>query len=275
MKFDYQKVSLCPACRSHSRSRWTRGDKAPQAFRCHRCSMVYLGQRISEKSCQFYYSNYNLARDLKKITLALQRHRMYEMDRDYVELFLKQGKILDVGAGTGAFLSGFPSTYKKFGFDIDSSAVQFGLKKYPNINLSDDWHKVLRNGPFDGIVFRGTLEYQRDLREISTQCQAHLRKGGYLFLLSTTNVDSPVAELTREKWGLYHPVEHLAYFNLPSLERLFSELELKDFRFPYVRTPYENKAQDLRNFLKCCKGKNRSGRFPFWGSILNAVFVKG
>jgi len=274
MTLSYEKIEHCPGCRSRTRSLWTGNGNAPRAFRCKKCSLVYLGQRITDESSQEYYANYNAKRDSVKINLARKRKRMYEIDRNYVRLFLKKGKLLDVGSGPGSFLSGLPSVFERYAFDVDSSAIEVGKKLCPSIHFSSDLDKSMRRGPFDGIIFRGTLEYQRDLREVAKLCGANLRRGGYIILLSTTNSDSPLAELTREEWGLFQPIEHLCYFNLQSAKQLFRGMKLEHFGFPYIGTPYEDQQVDLRKFLDVCRGKRTEGRFPFWGSIMTCAFRK-
>jgi SAM-dependent methyltransferase len=274
MALAYEDVDVCPVCGNRDRQLWTRGEDSSPAFRCIGCSLVYLGRRISAESAREYFRGYGQRRDADDPDTARKRQQMYGIDRDFLQTWLQGGKLLDVGAGAADFIAGLPAPFQKYAFDIDAGAVRQAQERHPSVVSTDDIESLARDGPFDGIVFRGSLQYQRDLRATSSFCAEQLKPGGMLFVLATPNVDSPMGELFRERWTLFDPVEHLCYFNASSLQTLFRGFELRKCEYPYLGTPYENWRDDLATFVRLCRSDEGDTRFAFWGSMLNAVFSK-
>jgi SAM-dependent methyltransferase len=230
-----------------------------------------MGERLSENEAFNFYNYYNKKRDVDENKLKKDRLKMYELDSKLIQLFVKSGKILDYGCGAGEFLDILPSTFNKYGFDVDLNAVAEATTKYEAINFLTDINSL--ETKFDAIIFRGTLQYQRDLTVCKRFIDEHLNPNGLLILLATPNVESPVAEILRDDWGLFNQYEHLYYFSISVLRDMFKNMELKYYDFPYVGTPYENIQSDLESFKSLLQlGSTKT--FPFWGSMMNLIFVK-
>ena len=75
-----------------------------QAVRCVGCSLVWINPQPNGEGLRRYYSDYIglRAKDKKK---SLQRQQQYELDRDFVQIHISRGKVLDVGCSGGFFLS--------------------------------------------------------------------------------------------------------------------------------------------------------------------------
>jgi SAM-dependent methyltransferase len=255
-EFPTESVDSCPLCGAAERTLWNRDADDISAVECADCGLVYLDRRLT---------------DAALTSLLAKRRRMYAADRHFVRLFLPAGKLLDVGCGRGDFLAEFGEEFRKIGHDIDRGALAEGRNHYPRIAFLDDRSRIAEQAPFDAVVFRGTLQYQRDLRETSQLMLRIVRPGGWLFLLQTPNAESPAAMLQREHWALHNKWEHLYTFSLKTLARLFSDFETVRYEFPYVGTPYENLPEDLARFVRVCRGEQIDARFPFWGSMMNVA----
>ena len=230
-----------------------------------------MDRRLTDSSVAAYYDGFNESRDARLPDLLSKRQRMYEQDRKFVRIFLDAGRLLDIGCGRGDFLSGFVGPFDTTGYDIDSSALTQGRERYPGITLVGDESGIVARAPFDGIAFRGTLQYQRDLAETAALVTRVIKPGGCLFVLATPNAESPLALLQREDWVLHNKREHLYVFDLRTLAALFPEFDVQYYDFPYVGTPYEDHGNDLDRFQAVCRGERPRERFPFWGSIMNVV----
>lgn len=270
----FEEVTLCPVCGERERQLWTRGPEPAAAFRCNQCGLVYLAQRMTAASASESFKGYGQRRDAEDPESARKRQGMYGIDRDFVLDVLPGGKLLDIGAGNADFIAGLPPAFEKYAFDIDPIAVMQASAQHGSVASSDDLEVLARNGPFDGIVFRGSLQYQRDLAATASFCREQLKPGGVLILLATPNVDSPMAELMRERWALFDAIEHLYQFNMSSLRWLFRGLDLRRCDYPYLGTPYENWRDDLAKFVQLCQSGDGDPRIPFWGSMMNVAFSK-
>ena len=244
------------------------------AVRCDSCNLIYMNHRLAEVEISRYYSSYTDKRNTVSPDLLEKRGRMYEIDRSFVEIFVNNGSVLDIGCGSGDFISTFPLSITKYGFDIDKPALNVGGVLHPSVKFYNALSEVSEGQTFDCIIFRGTLQYQRDLKQIVKFCQLYLKERGYLILLATPNADSPAACMQRESWVLFNRIEHLYHFTVDTVSTLFQGFERIHFDYPYIGTPYENQSTDLDNFIALCRGTENQTRFPFWGSMMNVVFRK-
>ena len=197
---------------------------------------------------------------------------MYELDRRFLAHFASPGPLLDYGCGTGEFVAGLGTHSRRSGYDVDAHAVASARRRWPDVDFDTDLTTLAhRAGPFATVVFRGTLQYVRDLSAIQRTVTTLLDRDGLVVLLATPNSDAPLADLLRERWVLHNTLEHLVTFNLSSVARLFDDFDIEYVDFPYVGTPYEDRAEDLRRFVAVCRGDLSDTRFPFWGSMMNVV----
>lgn len=94
---------------------------------------------------------------------------------------------------------------------------------------------------------RGVIEHVHNPSATLSDMARILKPNGILFICATPNVVSVASEYYREKWALFHPIQHLWHFSPKSLSRLTSNynfhLEWKEL--PYIGTPYEEFLSDL------------------------------
>jgi SAM-dependent methyltransferase len=232
-----------------------------------------MDRRLTDASLPAYFEGYNVTRDTQQPDLHEKRQRMYVPDRKFIRLFLTEGSVLDIGCARGDFLAGFAG-FQKTGYDIDSSALVEGRKTHPDIAFLDADAQLLSRGPYDGVIFRGTLQCQRDLGRVRQMIARAVKPGGWVFVLATPNAESPAALVQREHWGLHNKWEHLCTFSLKTVAALFREFELVYFEFPYIGTPYENHTRDLKSFVTVCRDAEAREKFPFWGSMMNIALKR-
>ena len=276
-EFTFQRIMHCPICGSGERLSWSIESRLP-AYQCKNCHLVYMGEILDESSSSLYYSNYNQNRDRNDSELKAKRRKMYHLDLNFLSLLFNFNSpglnILDVGGGDGEFLNLIPGDHLKTCFDVDVQARISGQEKFPLIDYLVDLEAAEKE--FDLILFRGTIQYQRSLKSTRKFIDKYLKPNGNLVLLATPNIESPVATLAKDKWGLFVPYEHLYYFSIKNLEMLFDGLNLVHFDFPYIGTPYEDLDADLEKFKLLVNGSLGHASPPpsFWGSIMNLAFKK-
>ena len=109
-----------------------------------------------------------------------------------------------------------------------------------------------------------------------------LKPGGLIYFCATPNLDSFCAEIYREKWNLFHPIEHINIFSVRTLHRLMGvkRFLLVEERYDYLNTPYENQNNDYKKLTDDINLKN-SGRWyevekspPFWGNMMSVIYKK-
>lgn len=264
-----KKVILCPICNKNDNSkRWTSpfGGLVIHSKECINCDLVFAEEILDDNEFQNYYNKYNNNRDTKKKELAIKRNICYKNDKKFIDkncnIFTN---ILDIGCGNGSFLSLF-NCENKTGYDIDKNIIIENKLKYPNTNFIDNLDEIKGDKQFDLIFFRGTFQYIRDLNYIKEFINKNLIKNGYLVLLSLPNKNSPLAEIQRENWSLYNPIEMFNIFSLSSIKKLFNAYKIIDIDFPYLDTPYADEKNDMIKFKELISN-NKQQKFPFWGGL--------
>lgn len=250
-----------------------------KAVQCTNCKLVYIDTVIDLEDLNKFYNKYNYNRNILNSDLDEKRKKMYKIDKIYTENFIKNDsrvKILDIGGGSGDFLSHFSSNFKKNVLEIDIAAIDKGVSIYNDIKFYNNFSQIKNEETFDVIIFRGTLQYMPNLNQISDFCYNHLSENGKIILLSIPNIDCILAKIQRQHWNLFNRMEHRYNFGIEQVKLLFKKFKLLNVDYPYYNTPYENYQNDLMNLENIYLNKPGSieQKFPFFGSMMNLVFIK-
>lgn len=270
----FENIDQCPGCGDGTRTRWHRKKQKLPTFSCSKCGMIYMGKRLTEESLSIYYTGYSERRDSNDPELMRQRRKMYEIDRRFVLSFITSGTFLDFGCASGDFINGFSPKIRKFGYDIDSAAIFKGKTQHPDVRFLNSLDAIKRIPKIDSVIFRGTIQYQRNLSSTLSFILPRIRNGGYVFLLATPNANSPAAIVQRQNWSLHRELEHLFHLSPTTLPIVFREFKVESIDFPYFNTPYESHTRDLEAFIRVCRNPSAKVRFPFWGSMMNVALRK-
>ncbi len=272
-------VDVCPLCGSHNRGAFERtpaSDTFPHGVLCAACGLMYMDRALDSRDVATLYAGYDI-RDTEDEELSRKRKKMYALDYAYAEAYVTPSDtdILDIGCGDGAFLAHF-TTSAKYGIEVDEVAREKGKKHYPDIRFFGSFEDVPAEQKFHAILLRGTIQYMPDLHTLAAFCKKRLLPKGKLILLATPNLDSILAQLQREKWVLFNPIEHRYCFGISQLQRLFSDgFAMVAYDLPYLGTPYENYSSDYKKVLAMVEDPEaRKARVPFFGSMLSVVFQK-
>jgi ubiquinone/menaquinone biosynthesis C-methylase UbiE len=129
------------------------------------------------------------------------------------------GRLLDVGCGTGDFLiAAAARTYEVTGIEFsESSAATAAARVHGMIVHGSLEGAALPDASFDVVATSDVIEHVRDPLSFARELRRVLKPSG-VAVVSTPSTDSWSARLLGRRWMEYK-VEHLFYFNRPSLER--------------------------------------------------------
>lgn len=259
----------CIVCGSSDYVLWTK-IRPFKAVQCSVCGFVWINPAPTREGLENYYNNH-FEKRMGQTEKAEQRQLQYEVDRNFLELFVSKGRLLDIGCSGGYFLDTLSNNFEKHGIDIDPEAVRYANENY-NFMVTQERIEEYHNTRFDVITMRGVVEHFPNPVEVMEKVASLLKKGGVLYLAATPDVSSFCADLYREKWNQFHPIQHLSYFSVPTLTRFLSNnFEYVAHHHPYIETPYQDIENDYRLVKKACKGKK--GISPaFWGNMMNVVY---
>jgi len=158
----------------------------------------------------------NLYHKVRKRTL-LQKRKLVETATGK-----KAGNILDVGAGTGAFLHAMKvANWNITGLEPDPGARKKAEELY-DLHLKKTEELIhLPAESFDAITMWHVLEHVHELHEYITQLKKLLKPSGKLFI-AVPNYTSYDAQYYKEFWAAYDVPRHLYHFSPHSVKTLLS-----------------------------------------------------
>jgi len=256
-------------------------DRYFKALKCQECGLITIDPGLTEEGLQKYYQD-NMGRRLDQKKKLEERKLQYQLDNQMIKKHIDKGTVLDVGCGGGFFLSVLSENFNKYGIDVDEESISYG-----KANFSYTFKTELIGEDsfcpefFDLIIFRGVIEHMYDPKKALSRATELLKKGGFLFFCATPNVASFCADLYREKWNLWHPIQHINLFSVNTLHSLCGKdnYDIVDEDYPYLDTPYESQFDDYLKIKEDIKLMINGDMAkinvspPFWGNMLS-LFLK-
>lgn len=238
-----------------------------EIWQCNNCTLRFT-QHIpgSSEIIKYYRSeNYISHSDTRKgLVNSLYhsvRRRTLLSKKNLIEEHtnLSSGKILDVGAGTGAFLQTMKEAkWNVTGLEPDELARENAKKLY-NLDLqASEQLFALSAETFDAITLWHVLEHVHELHDYISQLKKLLKPNGYLFI-AVPNYTSYDAKFYQRFWAAYDVPRHLYHFSPTAITQLLLHhgLQLKNIKPMwydsfYVSMLSEKYKRGKDNFLAAC-----------------------
>lgn len=155
-------------------------DRRNHICRCADCGCTFDNPRPTLEEIGAFYSQpgkYDLWLSEEPARDLLWRRRL-----KLVRRFVSGGSLLDVGAGTGQFLSLARTYFDVAGTELSRKAIQVARSKY-GVELLEGTLNELTFGPrFDVITLFHVLEHVPSPRTTLERCRSLLRDTGFLFV---------------------------------------------------------------------------------------------
>jgi 2-polyprenyl-3-methyl-5-hydroxy-6-metoxy-1,4-benzoquinol methylase len=166
----------------------------------------------------------------------------------------QKGRILDIGAGVGDFLSVAKNDgWETIGIEPSEKAKAIAIKK--GVSFVNDFSQ-LENNSFDVITMWHVLEHVPDLENQIATLKRLIKPDGTI-LIAVPNFKSYDANYYKEFWAAFDIPIHLWHFSKTAIEKLFSKEDLKltkvipmKFDSFYVSLLSEKYKTGKMNFLK-------------------------
>jgi 2-polyprenyl-3-methyl-5-hydroxy-6-metoxy-1,4-benzoquinol methylase len=250
-------------------------------WQCSHCTLRFTQDVPDEASIGKYYqspdyiSHTNTNKGL--LNQLYQKVRTFTLQEkaSLVYHFTKQkGAILDMGAGTGAFLQVMNRKgWEIQGIEPDEGARSVARELYGLELQNKDHFYQLRENSFDAITLWHVLEHVQDLHGYVDRLRLLLKENGKLFIAvpNYTSLDAAVYKLY---WAAYDLPRHLYHFSPRSMEVLMNEHGLRII---------EQRPMWFDSFyISLISSKYRSGHINWlsagWTALrsnLKAMFHKG
>lgn len=165
-----------------------------------------------------------------------------------------KGKLLDIGAGTGDFLTVAKNDgWQTVGIEPSAKAKEIAIKK--GVNFAQDLASLESNS-FDIITMWHVLEHVPNLEEYISELKRLIKPSGTI-IIAVPNFKSYDAKYYGEFWAAFDVPRHLWHFSKTAIQKLFANENLKlvdilpmKFDSFYVSLLSEKYKNGKMNFLK-------------------------
>ncbi|MBO9572708.1 MAG: class I SAM-dependent methyltransferase, partial [Chitinophagaceae bacterium] len=231
----------CPVCYSTAISRaitavdHTVSNKSFEIWQCSNCSLRFTQDVPGPEEIGAYYKSENyishtetkkgivnsLYLQVRRFTLAGKRKLIEKITG------VKRGTLLDIGAGTGAFVNYMSEAgWKAEGLEPDDEAIKraaavHGIQLKPSSELFN-----LSPASYDAITMWHVLEHVHDLHAYIEQLKKLIRPSGRIFI-AVPNYTSYDADHYSSSWAAYDVPRHLYHFSPASMKVLMTEHGLR------------------------------------------------
>lgn len=275
----------CIACGDTEPEFWAKSGVF-HAVRCKKCSLIWMNPFSNSVGLDLYYKNYIGRRRINNDLKMSQRRLQYLEDASFIERFVDKGKLLDIGCNGGFFLETLSKDFQKNGIEIDPESVKFAKNTYKefgdNVVCAPLDSAPYSDSTFDVISMRGTIEHMIDPLSAIKKVSELLKHDGYFCITATPNGMCLAADIYRNQWTLFHPVQHIWHFSPKSLSIICQRFGLKLIaqEFPYMGTPYEDVNQNVQDVTDAIRLKLDNANYdlpvspPFFESMMSLIFKK-
>lgn len=231
----------CPNCgnknifKVFSVKDYTVSEEEFEIWECRNCTQRFTQNIPDQENIGKYYQseNYISHSDTSKGLINSLYHKVRKrtliQKKNLIEKSTgkNKGNILDVGAGTGAFLNTMKNAnWNDTGLEPDKTAREKALELY-GINLQEA-EKIysLPSESFDVITLWHVLEHVHELHKYLEQLKNLLSTDGNLFI-AVPNYTSGDEKIYREYWAAYDVPRHLYHFSPKAMKILLNAHGLK------------------------------------------------
>jgi 2-polyprenyl-3-methyl-5-hydroxy-6-metoxy-1,4-benzoquinol methylase len=173
----------------------------------------YLSRRYG-----YHTESRNMAASLAGWLLYLHPGRRAVVDFSVMWLAREgEGRLLDVGCGSGAFLANMQSLgWRVEGVDFDAAAAANAARKGLNVHVGSLADQRFTDDAFDAITMSHFIEHVHEPRALLEECLRILRPGGRVVIV-TPNSRSYGHSRYGRNWMHLDPPRHLHLFDARNL----------------------------------------------------------
>jgi SAM-dependent methyltransferase len=215
--------TLTQAVRDHSISK-----EVFQVCTCAVCGFTFTNPRPTPNELGRYYeseayiSHSNTSHSLQDKIYQLVRRRAIRQKHALIAAHEPQGRVLDIGCGTGQFLAYLMSRgYLVQGVEPNTTAREQAIADHA-LNVVPSLEQVQSQENFQVVTMWHVLEHVPDVRATFKRLFALLGKRG-LLVIAVPDRESWDAQHYGSDWAAWDVPRHLSHFRRPDIHTFLAE----------------------------------------------------
>lgn len=247
---------------------------------CIKCKLVWLNPRPSKNSILNYYpkvyraykpnvTNLNILQRFVRSSIMANNFIAKLLVKDPL-FFIKKGKLLDVGCGSGKYLNILKGWgWKTYGVEINSKAAFWANKiNCGNVETGDLFSGRYKSNYFNVVRFSHVLEHVPSPTAELKETRRILKKNGHV-VIQIPNIDSLFFNIFRSNWYQLDAPRHLYHFSSRNLTKLLKKTGFRNIRITYQQSPYS-----LYRSLLYLNNKSNVETRNYFITIFGGLFIK-
>lgn len=200
-----------------------------ELYKCYDCGFLFTQDPPEEIHAGRYYESDNYVshddsvKDVSGKLYRFARKLMLKRKRAFIEnsTRIKKGSLLDLGCGTGHFLSVMKKGWNVKGVEINEKARLYAVSVFDLDIILPCQLSSLAPESFDCITMWHTLEHFHDPSAYISEVNRLLKPGGFC-VAALPNSGSYDAGYYKEYWAAFDVPRHLWHFT-PDTFKMFAE----------------------------------------------------
>jgi 2-polyprenyl-3-methyl-5-hydroxy-6-metoxy-1,4-benzoquinol methylase len=272
MEESFIHYSACPVCGSNKIKHaldakdYTVSSKIFGIWECGNCALRFTQDVPAVNSIGQYYQSENYISHtdsskgfINKIYHFVRRLTLGDKRRLILSATgLKEGKLLDIGAGTGAFVQNMQlNGWQTTGLEPDEETRKRAAALHKVNLLPADTFYTFATESFNVITMWHVLEHVHDLHNYIKHLKETLKPGGLIFV-AVPNYTSYDGKVYNSYWAAYDVPRHLYHFSPESVKQLMNmhglqvqstrSMRYDSFYISFLSEKYK-KGNPLRGFF--------------------------
>lgn len=238
---------LCPACKEKNfkqiyyiNSTYLDQKEMYVIYQCTICGHGFADGNSSDKYLNKIYNHSFFSSDQQKDDKKNTPINRNANNRAKELAKKKQGSLLDIGSGTGAFLEASQVFFDVSGVEFSKSAAKIARNKGFSVYQGDFLAVDMGNKKYDLITLWDVISCMKSPQETLEKCHSILFDSGAI-VMTVPMIDSRIAKLFKSKWPLLIPPVNLHYFTKKSIIAL-----LENTGFNLLSIKYNSKRVSLK-----------------------------
>lgn len=201
--------------------------------KCFDCGLVYVRSRLTEMDFKEEAEKLAKTRHLIKAKIESDysdfiREVIHNPRLHLIKSYRRNGRMLDIGCGNGAFIySAEKRGWKVSGVELsESNALYARDKRGLNVQLGTIFDAKFSDEYFDVVTMWEVIEHLNSPLQYLKETNRILRKDGAV-LISTPNINSLTRFLIHDRWEIFSPEKHLNLFSQNTITTLFKKTGFK------------------------------------------------